>query len=68
MVANREIKRGEELFDSYGEKCNWKFLHGYGFVLEDNECNTAPITIEIDPTDPLKTEKEMLISMKLELS
>ena len=36
VVANREIKRGEEILMSYGNSCNWNYLVGYGFVLPNN--------------------------------
>lgn len=35
----REITTGEEVFDSYGLKCNSRFLLNYGFILENNPHN-----------------------------
>lgn len=35
----QDIEKGEEVFDSYGKKCNSRFLLNYGFVMEDNEAN-----------------------------
>lgn len=34
-----DIDAGEEVFDSYGRKCNTRFLLNYGFILEDNADN-----------------------------
>jgi hypothetical protein len=44
---------GVEVFDSYGPKCNSRFVVNYGFVLEDNEENQAVIRLQLDPEDPL---------------
>ncbi|KAK6480112.1 N-lysine methyltransferase setd6-like isoform X2 [Huso huso] len=32
MVSVRRIKKGEEVFNTYGELANWQLLHMYGFV------------------------------------
>lgn len=34
-----DIEVGQEVFDSYGRKCNSRFLLNYGFILEDNPDN-----------------------------
>lgn len=34
-----EYERGLEVFDSYGNKCNKRFLLNYGFIENDNENN-----------------------------
>jgi histone-lysine N-methyltransferase SETD3 len=31
-----EIPQGAEVFDSYGRKCNSRYLLNYGFVIPDN--------------------------------
>lgn len=31
MVAVRHIKKGEEVFNTYGQMANWQLLHMYGF-------------------------------------
>jgi histone-lysine N-methyltransferase SETD3 len=48
ISASVPIKKGEEVFDSYGRKCNSRFLLNYGFALEDNEDNEYKITLFID--------------------
>ena len=35
----KEIDAGSEVFDSYGQKCNSRFLLHYGFVLPNNSHN-----------------------------
>lgn len=32
VEALRDISQGSEVFDSYGQKCNSRFLLSYGFV------------------------------------
>lgn len=35
----RDIEGGTEIYDSYGQKCNSRFLLNYGFTLPQNICN-----------------------------
>jgi histone-lysine N-methyltransferase SETD3 len=46
-----------ELFDSYGKKCNSRFLLNYGFIEEDNDANEYMFTINFDESYPLYEEK-----------
>jgi hypothetical protein len=39
ITAKRNLKKGEELFDTYGHKCNYRFVINYGFFLENNRDN-----------------------------
>eukprot|EP00826_Nyctotherus_ovalis_P018840 TRINITY_DN15715_c0_g1_i11.p1 TRINITY_DN15715_c0_g1~~TRINITY_DN15715_c0_g1_i11.p1 ORF type:complete len:547 (-),score=134.33 TRINITY_DN15715_c0_g1_i11:28-1668(-) len=55
--ANEPVSRGDELYESYGNKCNSRFFLNYGFVLEDNTHNEVPITISLDQKDPLYASK-----------
>lgn len=47
------------MYDSYGQKCNHRFLLNYGFAVEDNRevdgfCpNEVPVELGIMPDDPL---------------
>ena len=45
MVQNmeREIPQGAEIFDSYGSKCNSRFLLNYGFIQPSNSFNEVVI-------------------------
>ena len=53
------IMAGSQVFDSYGQKCNHRFLLNYGFAVEDNRetdgfCpNEVPIELSIQEDDPL---------------
>ena len=40
------IKRGEQVFDSYGQKCSSKFLLSYGFINDDNDVNEVAIQVD----------------------
>lgn len=32
MVCVRPIRKGEEVFNTYGQMANWQLLHMYGFT------------------------------------
>jgi histone-lysine N-methyltransferase SETD3 len=36
MTSLKELSRGQQIMDSYGKKCNSKFLMHYGFAIEKN--------------------------------
>lgn len=40
MQANHSIKKGLQISDSYGKKCNSKYLLYYGFMIGDMNCKT----------------------------
>lgn len=42
-----DIKQGEELFNNYGAKGNEELLNGYGFVLENNICDSVTLRIKL---------------------
>jgi len=57
------IPSGAQVYDSYGQKCNHRFLLNYGFAVEDN-CeidgfcpNEVPIELSFDLNDPLYGKK-----------
>ena len=37
ITSLKSIPRGEQVYDSYGRKCNSRFFVNYGFSLDDNE-------------------------------
>lgn len=39
--AIKDIKRGQQIYDTYGAKPNTAFLLNYGFLLEQNDENIA---------------------------
>uniref|UniRef100_A0A3Q2YP62 N-lysine methyltransferase SETD6 n=1 Tax=Hippocampus comes TaxID=109280 RepID=A0A3Q2YP62_HIPCM len=47
MVCVRPIKKGEEVFNTYGQMANWQLLHMYGFTQthSDNDADTADIPV-----------------------
>src|ERR1700691_413738 len=57
-----DIKRGDEIYDSYGKKCNSRFLLNYGFINLDNDANEVPIRITYNEDDPLITVKKEMIN------
>mmetsp|Transcript_3916 Transcript_3916/g.7502 ORF Transcript_3916/g.7502 Transcript_3916/m.7502 type:complete len:601 (+) Transcript_3916:115-1917(+) len=36
MITNRHVARGEQIFDSYGRKCNGRYFVNYGFTIDNN--------------------------------
>ena len=40
-----------EVFDSYGRKCNARFLLNYGFTIEDNEDDEVKVILNLDYND-----------------
>ena len=57
------IAAGAQVYDSYGQKCNHRFLLNYGFAVEDNReldgfCpNEVPLELFVSASDPLYAEK-----------
>lgn len=51
ITSLKTIQRGEQVFDSYGRKCNSRFFVNYGFALDDNEDNEAVIRLELPSSD-----------------
>lgn len=52
IVSLKTIPRGEQVYDSYGRKCNSRFFVNYGFSLEENEDNEAMVQLELPVSDP----------------
>ena len=36
ITTIKHLKAGQQIYDSYGKKCNSRFLLNYGFAVEDN--------------------------------
>lgn len=49
MIATKDIKKGEEVFNTYGELANWHLLHMYGFseVYPANHYDTVDIPLDL---------------------
>jgi len=52
ITTIKTCQRGDEIFDSYGRKCNNRFFVNYGFSLDKNDDNEAVIQVELPRKDP----------------
>jgi histone-lysine N-methyltransferase SETD3 len=62
IEALEDIKRGEQVYDSYGKKCNTRFLLNYGFINLDNDANEYPFNIKMADDDKFATQKNELLN------
>jgi len=51
ITSLKALSRGDQVYDSYGRKCNSRFFVNYGFALEENEDNQTMIPLAIPPND-----------------
>ena len=58
------VTKGEEVFDSYGIKCNSRFLLNYGFTVENNEDNEFKIILILNESSPYFKEKKAFLGYK----
>ena len=56
-----DVKRGEQVYDSYGKKCNSRFFLNYGFINLNNDANEVPLKVYYNVDDQLKQVKQDLI-------
>lgn len=61
IEALEDIQRGEEVLDSYGRKCNYRFLLNYGFINRDNDADEYPLKLGLDPSDQCFEAKASLV-------
>lgn len=52
ITTLKACQRGDEVFDSYGRKCNSRFFINYGFTLDNNEDNEAVLKLTLPFNDP----------------
>ena len=64
VQAVEDIEIGQEIFDSYGRKTNYRFLLNYGFTLENNDMGEYPLTIVFNNEYPLYNMKKKLFKNK----
>jgi len=50
ITALQDFTEGQQIFDSYGRKCNSRFFVNYGFSLEENPDNEAVIRVSMNST------------------
>ncbi|CAD8078258.1 unnamed protein product [Paramecium sonneborni] len=67
IETDENIEKGQMIFDSYGSKCNSRFLLNYGFVVEDNNANEVNVYVEPDGSIPFIQLKEAFIKETLTL-
>lgn len=65
IEALEDIQRGDQIYDSYGKKCNTRFLLNYGFINLNNDGNEFPFKIALDMKDPLWQQKNELLGQAL---
>lgn len=53
------------MFDSYGKKCNTRFLLNYGFINLNNDGNEYPFKLNLDENDPSFAHKYDLLGTAL---
>ena len=61
ISAIENIEPGYELYDSYGKKCNSRFLLNYGFTLEKNEDNEYKLSITLAESSYKYKEKSAIL-------
>lgn len=59
VSANRWILKGCDVFDSYGPKCNSRYMVNYGFTLPSNQKNNQCVLFI--PTDNFSDKKKKLM-------
>jgi histone-lysine N-methyltransferase SETD3 len=61
IEASEDIKRGDQVYDSYGKKCNSRFFLNYGFINLDNDANETPLKVYFNENDPMMQVKKDMI-------
>eukprot|EP00463_Aulacantha_scolymantha_P005492 TRINITY_DN6858_c0_g1_i1.p1 TRINITY_DN6858_c0_g1~~TRINITY_DN6858_c0_g1_i1.p1 ORF type:complete len:83 (-),score=7.94 TRINITY_DN6858_c0_g1_i1:206-454(-) len=57
ITAMTTYLKDDEVFDSYGRKCNHRYFVNYGFSDDNNKDNEAVIQMELPMSDPLYAMK-----------
>ena len=60
-----DIKRGEQVYDSYGKKCNTRFLLNYGFINLNNDANEYPIKVIMQDDDQYAAQKAEMLGVSV---
>lgn len=66
IEAIEDIPRGDQVYDSYGKKCNSRFFLNYGFINLNNDANEVPLRVHYSPDDTLKQIKQDMIKDRSE--
>lgn len=57
-----DIPRGEQVYDSYGRKCNSRFFLNYGFINMNNDANEVALKVSFSPDDETLSMKEKMLA------
>jgi histone-lysine N-methyltransferase SETD3 len=68
ITSLKTLNRGEQVFDSYGRKCNSRFFVNYGFSLENNADCECTLRTELPKTDPSFSLKLRFLGGRVENS
>lgn len=47
VEAMEDHKRGDEIFNTYGRKCNTRYMLNFGFSFEENDANETPFRLDM---------------------
>jgi hypothetical protein len=64
MRAVSAVPAGALVHDSYGEKCNSRFLLNYGFTLDDNRDNHAAVRVRVPRDAPWRDFKQKILGTR----
>ena len=64
ITALEDIKRGEQVYDSYGKKCNTRFLLNYGFINLNNDANEYPLCVKMADDDQFAQQKMEILGVQ----
>ena len=67
VESMENLKKGEQIYDSYGKKCNSRFFLHYGFIVLENDGNEVAVKVNYNKEDPLLTFKERFMGEKMEM-
>mgnify|MGYP001950663326 CR=1 FL=1 len=56
-----DIPRGEQVYDSYGRKCNSRFFLNYGFINMNNDANEVALKVNYHADDETLPMKEKML-------
>jgi len=61
ITTTKRLLKGQQVFDSYGRKCNSRYFVNYGFSLDENEDNQVGMWFNVPQNDPLYPLKSKLL-------
>lgn len=66
IEACDDIARGDQVYDSYGRKCNSRFFLNYGFINMNNDADEFILAPRLNKADPCYQLKLGLINEKVD--